>query len=71
LKEKWTKFFKNEYVTFALKTVFYFAVLFALVYLYSYSGVNQPHFIYNEFRSDLFVRKFNQSDRSLGDRNAN
>ena len=49
LKEKWTKFFKNEYVTFALKTVFYFAVLFALVYLYSYSGVNQPHFIYNEF----------------------
>lgn len=49
LKKKWQKFLSNGYVDFILKTIFYFAVLFALVYLYSYSGVNQPHFIYNEF----------------------
>ncbi|MEY8661825.1 teichoic acid D-Ala incorporation-associated protein DltX [Ligilactobacillus faecis] len=49
MKKKWQKFLSNGYVDFILKTIFYFAVLFALVYLYSYSGVNQPHFIYNEF----------------------
>ncbi|MBD5069845.1 teichoic acid D-Ala incorporation-associated protein DltX [Ligilactobacillus apodemi] len=49
MKEKWLMFLRNSYVSFTLKTIFYFIVLFALVYLYSYSGVNQPHFIYNEF----------------------
>ncbi|WP_075530265.1 teichoic acid D-Ala incorporation-associated protein DltX [Ligilactobacillus sp. WC1T17] len=39
----------NIYLSFILKTIFYFGILFALLYLYSYSGINQPHFIYNEF----------------------
>lgn len=34
---------------FVLKTLFYFGVLVALVYLYEYSGVGSAHFIYNEF----------------------
>ncbi|CCI84990.1 hypothetical protein FC52_GL000827 [Lactobacillus pasteurii DSM 23907 = CRBIP 24.76] len=34
---------------FALKTVAYFAILIALIYLYEYSGLNSVHFIYNEF----------------------
>lgn len=40
---------QNQVLQFLAKTVFYFIVLFLLVYLYSYSGVDQPHFIYNEF----------------------
>jgi hypothetical protein len=34
---------------FLLKTLFYFGILLALVYLYEYSGVGSAHFIYNEF----------------------
>lgn len=34
---------------FVLKTLFYFVVLMALVYLYEYSGIGSVHFIYNEF----------------------
>ncbi|RVU71439.1 MULTISPECIES: teichoic acid D-Ala incorporation-associated protein DltX [Lactobacillus] len=34
---------------FILKTVIYFAILMALIYLYEYSGLNAVHFIYNEF----------------------
>lgn len=34
---------------FVLKTVIYFAILMALIYLYEYSGLNSVHFIYNEF----------------------
>ncbi len=34
---------------FVLKTLFYFFVLLALVYLYEYSGIGVAHFIYNEF----------------------
>lgn len=34
---------------FVLKTVVYFAILMALIYLYEYSGLNSVHFIYNEF----------------------
>ncbi|MGQ5708521.1 teichoic acid D-Ala incorporation-associated protein DltX [Lactobacillus sp. PSON] len=34
---------------FVLKTVVYFAILMALVYLYEYSGLTSVHFIYNEF----------------------
>ncbi|WP_295729129.1 teichoic acid D-Ala incorporation-associated protein DltX [uncultured Limosilactobacillus sp.] len=35
--------------TFILKTLFYFVVLVALVYLYGYFGAGQAPFIYNEF----------------------
>ncbi|GFZ26484.1 teichoic acid D-Ala incorporation-associated protein DltX [Lactobacillus corticis] len=34
---------------FLLKTVCYFAILMALIYLYEYSGLTSVHFIYNEF----------------------
>lgn len=34
---------------FVLKTIIYFAILMALIYLYEYSGLNSVHFIYNEF----------------------
>ncbi|MDF7639807.1 teichoic acid D-Ala incorporation-associated protein DltX [Lactobacillus sp. ESL0791] len=34
---------------FVLKTLIYFAILMALVYLYEYSGLTSVHFIYNEF----------------------
>ncbi|ARD07324.1 cytochrome C554 [Lactobacillus amylolyticus] len=34
---------------FVLKTIVYFAILMALIYLYEYSGLNSVHFIYNEF----------------------
>lgn len=34
---------------FVFKTVVYFAILMALIYLYEYSGLNSVHFIYNEF----------------------
>ncbi|MGV0167680.1 teichoic acid D-Ala incorporation-associated protein DltX [Furfurilactobacillus sp. WILCCON 0119] len=40
---------RTPWVTFILKTVFYFVILLLLLYLYSYSGVNQSKFIYNEF----------------------
>lgn len=35
--------------TFILKTLFYFVVLVALIYLYGYFGAGQAPFIYNEF----------------------
>ena len=34
---------------FVLKTIVYFAILMALIYLYEYSGLTSVHFIYNEF----------------------
>ena len=34
---------------FVLKTIIYFAILMALIYLYEYSGLTSVHFIYNEF----------------------
>lgn len=49
MKELWLKLRNNEVAIFLAKTFFYFVVIFFLVYLYSYSGINQPHFIYNEF----------------------
>ncbi|WP_137626631.1 teichoic acid D-Ala incorporation-associated protein DltX [Lactiplantibacillus pingfangensis] len=41
--------FRRPVVQFISLTVFYFAVMLALVYLYGYSGINQAKFIYNEF----------------------
>lgn len=49
MKGKLRAFWHKDWVRFAARTIFYFVILFALVYMYSYSGVNQPHFIYNEF----------------------
>ncbi|MBZ2405349.1 teichoic acid D-Ala incorporation-associated protein DltX [Liquorilactobacillus hordei] len=40
---------KNEVAKFILKTVFYTVIIMGLVYFFSYSGMNGPHFIYNEF----------------------
>ncbi|MGL0747772.1 teichoic acid D-Ala incorporation-associated protein DltX [Secundilactobacillus paracollinoides] len=36
-------------LSFTAKTVSYFVIILALVYLYDYCGVNGAHFIYNEF----------------------
>lgn len=40
---------KRRFGSFILKTLFYFVVLVALIYLYEYSGLTSVHFIYNEF----------------------
>lgn len=40
---------KKQVGWFILKTIFYFAILMALIYLYDYSGLTSVHFIYNEF----------------------
>ncbi|WP_057769551.1 teichoic acid D-Ala incorporation-associated protein DltX [Lactobacillus selangorensis] len=45
LKALW----QNATFQFWFKTVVYFLILLALVYLYSYSGINNSKFIYNEF----------------------
>ncbi|MCH4171834.1 MAG: teichoic acid D-Ala incorporation-associated protein DltX [Lactobacillus sp.] len=36
-------------VRFWMKSIFYFIILMILLYLYSYSGINNSGFIYNEF----------------------
>ncbi|EEI24366.1 teichoic acid D-Ala incorporation-associated protein DltX [Lentilactobacillus hilgardii] len=36
-------------VKFVLTTLFYFAIMMILFYLYNYSGINQAKFIYNDF----------------------
>ncbi|WP_367297894.1 teichoic acid D-Ala incorporation-associated protein DltX [Loigolactobacillus coryniformis] len=38
-----------SWARFVLRTIFYALILLTLVYLYSYSGLNSSHFIYNEF----------------------
>lgn len=42
-------FLQRPVTTFVLRTIFYFLIILALIYLYSYSGVTGGHFIYNEF----------------------
>ena len=42
-------FFQNGTTRFVLYSLFYFAIIVVLIYLYSYSGVNGSGFIYNEF----------------------
>lgn len=49
MKETWQNVRSNKTFSFVMRTVFYFVIIMLLVYLYSYSGINQPHFIYNEF----------------------
>ncbi|GEP25197.1 teichoic acid D-Ala incorporation-associated protein DltX [Lentilactobacillus diolivorans] len=40
---------RHPTVKFILTTLFYFAIMVILIYLYDYSGVNHSKFIYNEF----------------------
>lgn len=40
---------QHDSVKFITRTVFYFAVLVVLLYLYDYSGMTGGTFIYNEF----------------------
>ena len=53
MKEKLRAFWQKDWVRFIARTVFYFVVLFALVYMFSYSGLTQPH---------LFIRILNRRD---------
>lgn len=46
---KFRLWLSQPWVTFILRTAFYFVVLLLLMYLYGYSGINQSKFIYNEF----------------------
>lgn len=39
----------NYWVRFAGRTIFYFLVIVALVYLYHYKNIDGGTFIYNEF----------------------
>ena len=36
-------------IGFTLKIFIYAAIIFFLIYLYQYLGINSAHFIYNEF----------------------
>ncbi|EJF00766.1 teichoic acid D-Ala incorporation-associated protein DltX [Liquorilactobacillus mali] len=49
MKEFSNMLIKNEVTKFLFKTVFYAVIIMGLVYLFSYSGMTGPHFIYNEF----------------------
>ncbi|WP_083488999.1 teichoic acid D-Ala incorporation-associated protein DltX [Liquorilactobacillus uvarum] len=49
MNKKQAPLIKNEILRFVLRTALYFAIMLVLVYLYNYSGINGPHFIYNEF----------------------
>ncbi|AHA05640.1 MAG: teichoic acid D-Ala incorporation-associated protein DltX [Pediococcus pentosaceus] len=40
---------QHDSIKFITRTVFYFAVLVVLLYLYDYSGMTGGTFIYNEF----------------------
>ena len=48
-KDKQSDTKKKEIGLFIAKTLFYFAVLVVLVYLYSYSGIGAAKFIYKDF----------------------
>lgn len=54
LRRKFVSKIKNlqvmqQVLKFFFQTIFYTVIIFALVYLYGYSGLGQGHFIYNEF----------------------
>lgn len=48
INDKNKTYLKNISI-FVLKTLFYFAILLVLVYLYSYSGIGAAKFIYKDF----------------------
>lgn len=39
----------NYWLLFTAKTLFYFGILLALIYLYHYKNIQGGSFIYNEF----------------------
>lgn len=43
------KFWHHPVMIFIARTLLYTAIILVLVYLYSYRGVSNSHFIYNEF----------------------
>lgn len=43
------RFLSKPWVTFIVRTLAYFLIILALIYLYGYSGITGGHFIYNEF----------------------
>ncbi|GEK05516.1 teichoic acid D-Ala incorporation-associated protein DltX [Schleiferilactobacillus harbinensis] len=49
MKAQWLALWHRPVFQFVVKTVFYFVIILVLTYLYSYSGVNNSKFIYNEF----------------------
>ncbi|GAF37574.1 teichoic acid D-Ala incorporation-associated protein DltX [Lentilactobacillus farraginis] len=44
-----TRWLQQPVIKFILTTLFYFAIMMVLFYLYDYSGINQAKFIYNDF----------------------
>jgi len=42
-------FIENKVINFLARSILYFFILLGLLYLYHYSGIDQGHFIYNEF----------------------
>ncbi|PWG00743.1 teichoic acid D-Ala incorporation-associated protein DltX [Levilactobacillus bambusae] len=49
MKTQLEAWWQNPIVRFFARTLFYFVIILALVYLYGYSGLNNSTFIYNEF----------------------
>jgi len=47
--QKILNFWNKPAVNFIGKTIIYFVILLILLYLYDYSGIGSPKFIYNEF----------------------
>ncbi|WP_193364104.1 teichoic acid D-Ala incorporation-associated protein DltX [Companilactobacillus versmoldensis] len=49
MKIKLINFLRKPVTVFVLRTVFYFAILLILLYIYGYNGVGSAKFIYNDF----------------------
>lgn len=49
MRQMLKKIKENEALRFAGRTLFYFAVLLTLLYLYHYKNISGGNFIYNEF----------------------
>ncbi|WP_420835780.1 teichoic acid D-Ala incorporation-associated protein DltX [Latilactobacillus fuchuensis] len=47
--QKLLNFWQQPIVNFIGRTIIYFVILLILLYLYDYSGIGSPKFIYNEF----------------------
>ena len=47
--QKILNFWQKPVVNFIGRTIIYFIILLILLYLYDYSGIGSPKFIYNEF----------------------
>ena len=49
MKKWWNSPRFRYWSTFVLRTLFYSAILFVLIYLYHYKNIQGGSFIYNEF----------------------